>query len=482
MDTTSYTPFEISQLQHDIRSFDHPSIGKKEKVRDVSDVELSDRLPQIPAYLDRLKAFSDSLWLEIRSKLQEKGRRELSEYRRQLQILVYHLAWAATDPANDGKLVMPFHTTKYGKGSGNREGLSHNRLMRLVELLTPFPPDDTGLPRGDRWHRYGGYAALDNSHGRASQLCAHPRFLDELARAGLLPCPKPTDVLKPTSKLGIVRIRPASEGDDETEQERDQKRLGRKPTDAEAKLDILNTLIKDAAPRVQLRSYDDYLLSRRKNETTGRTASVINDRKHRFYRLFNDQDGNGGRIWGSFLQRLRGQLRSQILMHDEPVCELDYASMQVALAYSLEGLPAPDLTDCYLVPGIDPSYRDLAKLAFTISVGCDKETNPIAALRFRARKAEWPDLTWKQAGEAYDAFWSYHAGIMRFRCTASWRELQYQESEIALNVIGQFVDQRRPIIPIHDGFVVQKRYENELRLAMEKAVEHLSARPKIKPN
>ncbi|WP_156418125.1 hypothetical protein, partial [Aureimonas sp. AU4] len=332
MNISSYTPFEIRQLQHDTRSFDHPSIRKKEKVREVSHVELSDRLPQIPAYLDRLKTFSDNLWLEIRSRLQEEGCRELPEYRRQLQVLMYHLAWAATDPANDGKLVMPFHTAKYGKGSGNREGLSYNRLKVLVNLLKPFPADDTGLPRGDRWHRYGGYAALDNSSGRPSQLCAHPRFLDELAQAGLLPCPKPSDVPKPTSKFGIVRIRPASEDGDEPGSERSQKRLKSRPaTHAEAKLDALNTLIKDAAPRVQLRSYDDYLLTRHENKTTGRTASVINDRRHLFYRLFNDQDGDGGRIWGSYLQRLRGQLRSQILMHDEPVCELDYASFQVAL-------------------------------------------------------------------------------------------------------------------------------------------------------
>ncbi|WP_210168695.1 hypothetical protein, partial [Aureimonas sp. AU4] len=148
------------------------------------------------------------------------------------------------------------------------------------------------------------------------------------------------------------------------------------------------------------------------------------------------------------------------------------------LAYSLEGLPSPALTDFYLVPGIDPPYRGLAKLAFTISVGCDKETNPIAAIRDKARKAAWPNLTWQQAGEVYHAFWSYHARIDRFRCTSSWRELQFEESEIALNVIGQFVDLGLPIIPIHDGFVVQKRYEGELRLAMEKAVEHLSCPPK----
>ncbi len=45
------------------------------------------------------------------------------------------------------------------------------------------------------------------------------------------------------------------------------------------------------------------------------------------------------------------------------------------------------------------------------------------------------------------------------------------DSRIALDVIDHFAKQNIPILAIHDSFIVQDKYEKELRQVMEKTYE-----------
>ena len=51
-----------------------------------------------------------------------------------------------------------------------------------------------------------------------------------------------------------------------------------------------------------------------------------------------------------------------------------------------------------------------------------------------------------------------------------------KDSKIALSVIGYFTEKNIPILPIHDSFIVQKKYREELRKIMSESFENVTGR------
>ena len=162
----------------------------------------------------------------------------------------------------------------------------------------------------------------------------------------------------------------------------------------------------------------------------------------------------GERLYGHWVQWLPKDLRKQLQIDGKPVAELDYAGMQLALLYAIQGRSVPE-GDPYAVSGFS---REDMKAVLTRSVGTPNREEALVAIRSqlhdenRSRKG--------RAEQLYDAFWNAHAEVCPHHTgnEAAWSKLQMLDSQLALGVVASLLAQRVTPIPIHDSFVVQKQY------------------------
>jgi len=68
-----------------------------------------------------------------------------------------------------------------------------------------------------------------------------------------------------------------------------------------------------------------------------------------------------------------------------------------------------------------------------------------------------------------ERFVERHAPIRRFFNSGSGVRLQFLDSQIAERVLQELADKSIVCVPVHDSFIVQGRYEADLRDAMERA-------------
>lgn len=173
------------------------------------------------------------------------------------------------------------------------------------------------------------------------------------------------------------------------------------------------------------------------------------------YRVFSEEDGRAGRLYGHWVQRLPKEFRKQLLINGKPTAELDYGGMQMALLYARTGRPMPEIEDLYAVPRY---RREDMKAVLVRSVGTRNRSATLAALREMLQE-EGRHCQGREA-ELYDAFWGFHEGLSPHQhgTEAVWAELQALDSRLALRVLGRLLEQGVTAIPIHDSFVVEARY------------------------
>ena len=79
----------------------------------------------------------------------------------------------------------------------------------------------------------------------------------------------------------------------------------------------------------------------------------------------------------------------------------------------------------------------------------------------------------KSAKPLMKEFRKVHKPIERHFCNGSETGLRIMnlDSRIALDIVDHFAKQKIPILSIHDSFIVQDKYKNELRQTMENTYE-----------
>lgn len=196
----------------------------------------------------------------------------------------------------------------------------------------------------------------------------------------------------------------------------------------------------------------------------------------RLYRSFNDARWDrGGRFYGGWWIGLSSVDRRRLLFNGEETVELDFASLHPRLCYQLNGMPlAPD-EDPYDIPGVPGDLRGVVKIAVLQllnampgRVGPAMPKGTKAQLRGR--------MTYKVLVAKVEA---RHSGISNwFRRGLRGLELQAIDASIADGVMDYFTTGLgRPILPVHDSFVVARRDERTLAETMSLAYQgQLSAR------
>ena len=184
-------------------------------------------------------------------------------------------------------------------------------------------------------------------------------------------------------------------------------------------------------------------------------------------RIF-DKDDNGGRFYNGFWENMPETERSKLKINNEEVCELDYSSFHPTIAYALKGIQPED--EPYAIDGCD---RNEVKKALLLLFNCKSREHAINTVRSEGIKnAESLVHKIEEKHKAisdnfYDPWFGMH--------------LQSNDSLIAGFIINKLTERGITCLPIHDSFIVAKKYEKELQDLMENYFYMIfEVKPKIK--
>ena len=205
-------------------------------------------------------------------------------------------------------------------------------------------------------------------------------------------------------------------------------------------------------------------------------ASYTNDLHH------------GGRLytsteWG--IQQLESDWRQYIKIDGEPTVELDFSGLSIRMLYSkidsgFDGDPYTGVLDA--IPRLDLDekvvIRHFMKKLLQSILNTDEKADAVGSGnfeifeqckrdKFRVRNVLKKHGT--SVSELVDMFEQLHLPISEYLYSRVGLELQYLDSRIALKVIHHFNKKRIPVLAVHDSFIVQYRYADQLRDVMSKS-------------
>ena len=243
-------------------------------------------------------------------------------------------------------------------------------------------------------------------------------------------------------------------------------------------------VLKDANGRLQDYSETKHTRTLRKqlkgiNQINGRAVIRFKSRpvQVKLHAVYNKDFTRGGRLYTSgpdHLQGFKGSERRRLTINGDPTVELDYSGYHPHLLYAREGMQFEG--DPYGLGTVTegPIAREFAKIAFQCLFNNKNRTEAERAANYwvfknpRAVPALRPTLEalgLYPARRVVSRLASQHQPISH--CfSASGLQLMNLDAKITISIVLHFTDQGIPCLPVHDSFIVQERYESELRRVM----------------
>ena len=287
-------------------------------------------------------------------------------------------------------------------------------------------------------------APRDPNCGRQSTFRATPALIEAL---GAVPPP----VAKPKQRA-LVQLRDEQKQlIDFTDTEKTHRMRGR--------LVKINEAI--GAHKIELPAgigerYGDLLVIDRSCINLGNTA---------YFRIFNVDFRNGGRMYGHWTQSLPKAIRKQLTINGEPVAEPDYLAHHLCILYALEGLRPPG--NPYEIEGWD---REIVKRAVLIAINAKNLASTIGAIIY------WYEIIRDKAARLVEAIKRKHKLIEKYFHSGAGLWLQRIDSDMAERVVLEQSRQGNPVLPVHDSFVAPARLEGAVREQMDEAFETIISR------
>ena len=189
-------------------------------------------------------------------------------------------------------------------------------------------------------------------------------------------------------------------------------------------------------------------------------------------RIFSrGQFNKHGRWYGGFWQQLpkKGQdLRKDIYIDDEPTDEIDFSGLHPTLlalkkGHKIEG----DRYDLgYQVCSTIPlsKQRDIVKRLVLIAINAKSRQKAFGAYNSNNEPVKARDLA-----KLLDALVDKHPYLEDDMCTDKGIDLMYTDSQITAAVIRRFVELDKPILPVHDSYIVKVSDRTLLKEVMKEA-------------
>jgi len=191
----------------------------------------------------------------------------------------------------------------------------------------------------------------------------------------------------------------------------------------------------------------------------------------------------GGRLYAPY-QNLRKCERKTLKINDKETVECDYSCLHPRLLYNLKNLPFSG--DAYRVfDKQTKTIRKAVKIAFNALLNANTETAALKACQLeimeRTRTGnmkDWYDVLearkmrkkLKKKNLTFKTIFSKlkekHLPIAHYFGTGYGLILQNLDVELVYRVCSHFAIRGIPCLPVHDSFIIENKYEDELREKM----------------
>jgi hypothetical protein len=196
---------------------------------------------------------------------------------------------------------------------------------------------------------------------------------------------------------------------------------------------------------------------------------------------------HGGRLYTSTffgVQQRKSRLRQFITIDGDDTIELDFSGLSIRMLYAKIGKPYE--ADPYTVVvdkfptvshGEKPVIRSFLKKVLQSIINSGSQADAVSSGNYElyvvsSDKSETKNILRRHGIKVKDlvlAFQKSHEPISDYFYSRVGLELQYLDSQIALRVIDSFNRKSIPVLSIHDSFVVQSRYRDELHRVMSQS-------------
>lgn len=185
-------------------------------------------------------------------------------------------------------------------------------------------------------------------------------------------------------------------------------------------------------------------------------------------RIYNNGSfENGGRFYRGFFQNIKKDLRKKIMINNQNVCELDYSCLHINLLYAMKGIQWEG--DAYEIPEYKSDrFRKFIKKAMNTIINSANEVSATRSIQYGINLKKFPRANLERM---FDLIKFKHSKISDFMFELDiGPKLQNIESDIASEVIENYIKKtKRPILPIHDGFIVVDSDKEILKEIMYRA-------------
>jgi hypothetical protein len=181
-------------------------------------------------------------------------------------------------------------------------------------------------------------------------------------------------------------------------------------------------------------------------------------------RRFAETYERGGRLYDGYWQNMPKAIRKRLIINGKPTVELDFSRVHPTIIRAELGLgPIPDPYD---LPGYS-GMEATGKLMF------NRLLNSRGPVRYYPKNDS-------QTFRSVEGFNQYRDAMIThldaFRDTFGndyGARLQKRDSELALRILDRCIASSIPVYPVHDSFITQVEYEDELLSIMKKEFRNM---------
>lgn len=190
-------------------------------------------------------------------------------------------------------------------------------------------------------------------------------------------------------------------------------------------------------------------------------------------RIYNDKPTIAGRFYWGLESTLRNELRAELYINEKPTIELDYKSLHPKMLYDLRQIKLPSNFDPYEVrANLTKDQRSAYKRLFLVMINAKDKNGAINAFGDKIRDDEdlfntVGDNKFKTRLQMVDELIAHNKQIEEDLFTEKCHELTNHDSNMAHEILMFFAKRGILVLCIHDSFVIDEQYEDELRMKME---------------
>lgn len=178
--------------------------------------------------------------------------------------------------------------------------------------------------------------------------------------------------------------------------------------------------------------------------------------------------------------------RSEITINGDRIIELDFSGLHPYLLYAKEGKQY--VGDPYAIVDDRPEARLFLKIILLAMLNAKDEISAEKASNYwlyqnHRDREELKEIGITKARPLIEKFRQAHFLINHYFCSGkdTGLKIMNKDSAIALDIIKHFGDKEIPILCVHDSFLVQNQYKEELRNIMQETyMKHTGFRIKVK--